>query len=271
MKSFKNKVAVITGAGSGIGQGLALELAAAGARLALSDVNEAGLVQTQELIRQESPDCQVRCYTLNVSSREAVFEHAEQVKADFGTAHLLFNNAGVALFATIEHMTLDEYDWLMGINLNGVVYGTKAFLPMMLAQNEGHIINISSILGLFSTPASGAYVTAKFAVRGFTETLARELESTKVRASCVHPGGINTNINTAGRMGSQADGFEQGCVDTVGPQLKTKPRDLARSILKGVRKDKRRIVAGDSAKLADVVARLFPSHYGKIFHAVKGL
>ncbi len=271
MKAFRDKVAVITGAGSGIGRGLALELARAGARLALSDVNEAGLAQTRALIRSESPDVDLKRYRLDVSSREAIFEHADQVKADFGTAHLLFNNAGVALFATVENMTLDEFDWLMNINLYGVVNGTKAFLPMMLAQDEGHIINISSILGLFATPASSAYVTAKFAVRGFTETLARELEGRNVHASCVHPGGIRTNIGSGGRMGVNAGEFEQHCIATAEPQLKTDPRDLARDILKGVARRRRRIVAGDSARAADWVARLFPASYGRILHAVKGL
>lgn len=271
MNAFANKVAVITGAGSGIGQALALELAQAGARLALSDVNLAGLKETQALVKAESPSAELRLYELDVSARDAVYEHAAQVKQDFGAAHLLFNNAGVALFATIENITMDEFDWLLSINLFGVVNGTKAFLPIMREQGEGHIVNISSILGLFASPANGAYVTAKFAVRGFTETLARELEGSNIYASCVHPGGIKTKIGSSGKLGVNAGPFEAQCRDQIGSLLKTEPRKLAATILDGVRKRNRRILAGDSAHAVDLVARLFPKAYGKIFHLVSGL
>lgn len=271
MKEFTNKVAVITGAGSGIGQGLALELAKAGARLALSDINREGLKETEALVKAESPAAEIRLYELDVSSRDAVYEHAKQVKQDFGAAHLLFNNAGVALFATIDNITMDEFDWLISINLFGVVNGTKAFLPIMREQDEGHIVNISSILGLFASPANGAYVTAKFAVRGFTETLARELEGSNIYASCVHPGGIKTKIGSTGKLGVNAGPFEAQCRDKISSLLKTEPRQLAVAILRGVRKRNRRILAGDSAFAADLVARLFPKSYGKIFKAVQGL
>ncbi|MBB3045837.1 short-subunit dehydrogenase [Litorivivens lipolytica] len=271
MKSLKEKVAVITGAGSGIGRALALELAGRGAKLALSDVDEVGLATTQAEIHQESVDCEVRCYALDVSCRASVFAHAADIRRDFGGVHLLINNAGVALYASVNNMTMDEFDWVMGINLYGVVHGTKAFLPIMLEQGEGHIVNISSILGLFATPASSAYSTAKFAVRGFTETLARELEGSGVYASCVHPGGIKTNIGAAGRLGVNAGAYEKACIDNASRYLKTEPRDLAAAIIKGVERRKRRILAGDSAKLADVIARLLPANYGKVFHAVRGL
>lgn len=271
MKKFKNKVSVITGAGSGIGRGLALELAGQGARLALSDVDMKALEYTETLIHNEFPNSDVKCYLLDVSSRDAVLAHAEQVLSDFGSVQFLFNNAGVALFASIKNMTFEELDWVLGINLYGVIYGTKAFLPSMLEKEEGHIVNISSILGLFATPASSAYSTSKFAVRGFTETLARELEGTNVFASCVHPGGIKTNISAGGRMGSRAGKYEQQCIDNASLHLRTEPRDLAVEILKGVQRGKRRILAGDSAKLADLISRLLPSGYGKIFHAVRGL
>lgn len=271
MQGFNGKIAVITGAGSGIGQALALELASLGARLALSDVSEQGLAETRSMISAESPRAEVKVYRLDVATREAVFAHAEQVKADFGTAHYLFNNAGVALFATVENMTLDELDWLLGINLFGVIYGTKAFLPMMRAQDEGHIVNISSVLGLFATPASSAYVISKFGVRGFTEALARELEGSNVFASCVHPGGIKTKIETAGRMGVKAGQFERQCVELARRNLKTEPRDLAKSILLNVTRRNRRIVVGEAAKLVDMIVRLFPTGYGRIFRAIKGL
>jgi NAD(P)-dependent dehydrogenase (short-subunit alcohol dehydrogenase family) len=142
MRKFCDKVAVITGAGSGIGRALAIQLAADGARLALSDVSEAGLAGTVE---QLAPRTDVRTYRLDVASREAVFAHAAQVKSDFGTAHLVFNNAGTTLIGTFENQTIEEMRWLLNINLWGVIYGTKAFLPMMLAQREGCIVNLSSV------------------------------------------------------------------------------------------------------------------------------
>lgn len=268
MKTLTGKVAVVTGAGSGIGRALAQELAQAGARLALSDVDEAGLDETAAIIRREAPDCDLRCYSLDVSSREAVLAHADQVQSDFGTAHLLFNNAGVALFASVQNMTLDEFDWIMQINLYGVVHGTKAFLPMMLAQDEGHIVNVSSVLGLIAAPAASAYVTSKFAVRGFTESLTRELMPTNVYASCVHPGGIKTNISTKGRMGSAAGAYEQDCIARGESLLKTDPREMAAAILRGVAKRKTRIVAGHSSTVADVLGRLFPARYGRILQAL---
>lgn len=268
MKNLTNKVAVVTGAGSGIGRGLAQELAQAGAHLALSDVDEASLSETAAVIQRESPNCEVRCYPLNVSSREAVFAHAEDVRSDFGAAHLLFNNAGVALFASVQNMTLEEFDWIMHINLNGVVYGTKAFLPTMLAQDEGHIVNVSSILGLFAAPACSAYVASKFAVRGFTETLSRELMGTKVHASCVHPGGIKTNISAKGRMGSLAGALEREYLAKADALLTTEPRAMAAAILKGVRKGQRRIIAGNASTSADLISRLFPSQYGRILQAL---
>ena len=136
---------------------------------------------------------------LDVSNRSAVFAHAEDVRRDFGTAHVVINNAGVTVVGTIEHLTIEEIEWQLGINLWGVIYGTKAFLPMMLAQSEGCIVNISSVFGLVGYPAQGAYNISKFGVRGLTECLWSELEGTGVRAVCVHPGGIRTNIEKAGR------------------------------------------------------------------------
>lgn len=264
MRNLEGRVAVITGAGSGIGRALAIELAGAGARLALSDIDEAGLQHTLDHLQRQHPQCQARGYALDVSEREAVFAHADTVRADFGTAHLLFNNAGVALFASVNNMTMDEFDWLMGINLYGVVHGTKAFLPMMLDQNEGHIVNISSVLGLLAAPAASAYVTSKFAVRGFTETLSRELRGTRVQTSCVHPGGIKTNIGSQGRLGLHAGDYEQEQLKKANRLLTTSPADLAQAIVKGVQKGRTRILAGNASGAIDAISRLFPSRYAGI-------
>src|SRR5690606_31383670 len=184
---FENKVVVITGAGSGIGRALAVQLAEAGARLALSDINEADL---QDTLRQVASGTDVRAYRVDVAARDQVFAHADQVLHDFGTVHYLINNAGATLVGSVANTDIDEYQWLLNINLYGVLYGTKAFLPIMQRQDEGCIVNVSSIFGLFAYPCQSAYNISKFTVRALTECLWQELRGTGVRAVCVHPGGI---------------------------------------------------------------------------------
>lgn len=261
MNPYQDKVAVITGAGSGIGRELAQLFAQRGARLALSDVDEQGLAETH---RRCGDAATIRRYRLDVSQRAAVFAHADDVKRDFGGAHFVFNNAGVSLAATFEHMTIEELEWLLGINLWGVIYGTKAFLPLMLAQREGRIVNISSIFGFVGVPAQSAYNISKFAVRGLNECLWAELEGTGVQVTSVHPGGIRTNIDKAAPLGKFAGDYEKGVLETVSRMLVTPPEQCAREIVEGVARGRRRIVTGKSAGLTDLVARLSPKHYGKV-------
>ncbi|ODN23943.1 SDR family oxidoreductase [Burkholderia contaminans] len=170
---FKDQVVVITGAGSGIGRALAIELALKGARLALSDISESGLAQT---LAQLPVGVSAGSYVLDVSNREAMLRHADDVVRDFGQIDFVINNAGTSVLATVEHATLEEFEKVIGINLWGVIYGTKAFLPMMLARRQGCIVNVSSVFGLVATPCSAAYTISKFGVRGLTETLWQELE-----------------------------------------------------------------------------------------------
>jgi NAD(P)-dependent dehydrogenase (short-subunit alcohol dehydrogenase family) len=262
---FAGKVAVITGAGSGIGRELARQLAAKGARLALSDVNAAGLAETARLIGAKS---EVRTYPLDVSSRVAVFAHADEVKRDLGAAHYVFNNAGVSLCATIEHATIEEIEWLLSINLWGVIYGTKAFLPMMLAQREGCIVNLSSVFGLVAIPSQGLYHISKYGVRGLTECLWRELEGTGVRAVSVHPGGIRTAIGHAAPLAKHADATERKMVDTINAALVTPPEDCAAAIIRGIERGRKRIVTGSKSAVLDLQPRLFPSGYGKVLGAL---
>ena len=177
MKNFKDKVAVITGAGSGIGRALAQELASAGAKLALSDINEAGLKETADLLGLAEDRLMTR--KLDVADRQAFYDFADDVVNHFGYANMIFNNAGVALGATVEKMNYDDFEWLMNINFWGVVYGTKAFLPYLKEAGEGHIINVSSVFGLIGIPTQSAYNAAKFAVRGFTEALRTPSEDSK--------------------------------------------------------------------------------------------
>ena len=259
--AFDSKVAVVTGAASGIGRELARQLAAAGATLAISDVDRAGLNET----RKACGDAEVRAYPLDVSKREAVFAHAAAVKRDFGDVHFLFNNAGVSLAATFEHSTIEELEWLLGINLWGVIYGTKAFLPTMLAQREGCIVNLSSVFGLIGMPAQSAYNIAKFGVRGLTESLWRELDGTGVRAVSVHPGGIRTRIEKSAPLGKFAGDYERKVMKAVADALVTPAEDCAREILAGVAEGSKRIVTGNNARLIDLAARISPDHYGALF------
>ena len=171
MKDLNNRVAVVTGAGSGIGRALAQALAAKGCRLALSDVNETGLAETAAACNET----EVRTYLLDVADRDAVYAHADQVASDFGAVNLIINNAGVALSASVREMTDEDFKWVMDIDFWGVAHGTRAFLPYLIASGDGHVVNISSVFGLIGVPKQSAYNAAKFAVRGFTEALRQEM------------------------------------------------------------------------------------------------
>jgi NAD(P)-dependent dehydrogenase (short-subunit alcohol dehydrogenase family) len=261
MTMFKNKVVVITGAGSGIGQALAVQFAEAGARVALSDINEAALEETLKLLPE---DADARGYQLDASSREAVFAHADEVQRDFGTAHYIVNNAGATVVGTVANTSIDEYEWQLNLNLYGVLYGTKAFLPMMLQQHEGCIVNISSIFGLLSYPCQSAYNMSKFAVRGLTECLWQELEGTGVRAVCVHPGGIKTNIERAGRRVQAAGKVEEEFAGKAQKMLVTPPEQCAADIIRGIRKGKKRILTGYLSRTIFWMTRLLPNSYPAI-------
>ena len=267
MKSFQDKVAAITGAGSGIGRALALQLAQHGCHLALSDINEAGLQETAEQARKHG--VKVTTAKLDVADRAAVFAWAEQVVADHGRVNLIFNNAGVALGSSVEGMRYEDFEWLMNINFWGVVHGTKAFLPHLKASGDGHIVNVSSIFGIVGIPSQSAYNAAKFAVRGFTEALRQELDMqhSPVSATSVHPGGIKTNIARAARMDESLR--DLGLDEKEGAQkfeklFITTADKAARTILTGVRRNRRRVLIGPDAHVVDWMQRLLPSSYQRI-------
>ncbi|GAA3911411.1 SDR family NAD(P)-dependent oxidoreductase [Litoribacillus peritrichatus] len=259
MKDLSGKVAVITGAGSGIGRALAVKLAEQGCHLAISDLNEVGLEQTRKMCETSVVD--VRCYTLDVADKDAVYQHADQVEEDFGQVNLIFNNAGVALSVKLLEVDMKDFEWLMNIDFWGVVYGTQAFLPKLIASGEGHIINISSVFGMISVPKQGTYNAAKFAVRGYTEALRQELalENIPVNVSCVHPGGIQTDIARNARLGPNEN---RSFVDTSFDKLAmTKPSKAADIILKGVKANKSRIMVGPDAHAIHFLYRLLGSRY----------
>jgi len=258
VKVLQGRVAAITGAGSGIGRSLAVELAGRGTLLALSDIDEVGLAETVALC--EGSGVKVTSRRLDVADRQAVHAWADQVVADHGKVNLVVNNAGVALIANVEDMSYDDLEWLMNINFWGVVHGTKAFLPHLKAVGEGHIVNVSSVFGLVSVPSQSAYNAAKFAVRGFTDALRIELEIDPCGVSCttVHPGGIKTNIARTARIHENAADLA-GEAD-LGTQFEkvamTSPDKAARQILAAVQADRRRTLVGPDAKVIDLIARL---------------
>ena len=259
MKTFDGRVAAITGAGSGIGRALAHDLAKRGAHLALCDIDEVGLAET--VAGCEGFGVKVTSQRVDVADRAAVHAWADQVVADHGKVNLIFNNAGVALGATIEAMSYEDFEWLMSINFWGVVHGTKAFLPHLKAAGEGHIVNLSSVFGLISIPSQSAYNAAKFGVRGFTDALRMELEVADCGVSCttVHPGGIKTNIARNARMDPSiaAMGSDPASAGRDFDKIAmTKPEKAARQILKAVEEDKRRALIGPDAKLIDLLSRL---------------
>lgn len=268
MKSFHDKVAAITGAGSGMGRELAIELAKRGCHVALSDVNEKGLAQTMELLK--AYPVRATSTTLDVAQRQAVYDWADAVVRDHGKVNLIFNNAGVALGSTLEGVSYEDFEWIMDINFWGVVYGSKAFLPHLRASGDGHIINTSSIFGLFSVPANGCYNASKFAVRGFNECLRQELDlsGAPVSLTSVHPGGIKTNIAQSARMSSNIEGFlakdAKSARDNFDKLFITSANRAACIILRAVERNQRRVLVGPDAKLMDLIVRLLPSAYQRL-------
>ncbi|MGB6057376.1 MAG: SDR family NAD(P)-dependent oxidoreductase [Microthrixaceae bacterium] len=271
MKEFRGKVAAITGAGSGIGRALAIELARRGSHLALSDVDSAGLAET--VGRCEGHGVKVTSSSVDVADREAMNAWAESVVDEHGKVNMIFNNAGVALGATVESMTYEDFEWLMSINFWGVVNGTKAFLPHLKESGEGHVINLSSVFGLVSIPTQSAYNAAKFAVRGFTDALRIELDVAQcgVSATTIHPGGIKTNIARNARFDPAAS--PPGVTaESVGDEFEriamTSPKKAARQILAAVQKNRRRALIGADAKVIDLISRLPAGFYQSLL--VKG-
>ena len=267
MKTFENKVAAITGAGSGMGRSLAIQLAQQQCHLALSDVSEAGLAETAQLAARHGVKVTVK--RVDVADRAAVHAWADEAAREHGKVNLVFNNAGVGLGATVEGMSYEDFEWLMNINFWGVVHGTKAFLPHLKASGDGHIVNTSSIFGLIGIPSQSAYNAAKFAVRGFTESLRQELDiqQAPVSATSVHPGGIKTNIAKAARMSSSMNQLgldEKNATVQLEKMFITTADSAARTILRAVRWNKRRVLVGPDAYVVDLMVRLLPALYQRI-------
>ena len=262
MYALQGKVVVVTGAGSGIGRALAQQLATKGCRLALSDINAATLAETAALLPQA-----VLTQALDVADRTAVYAFAERVHTELGGAHVVINNAGVAVSQTLENTSYEDLEWLMGINFWGVVYGTKAFLPQLRARGEGAIVNLSSIFGIIAVPTNGAYHAAKFAVRGVTECLRQELHGSGINAISVHPGGIKTNIVRNARLyvDGQGNTDTRRMIDQFQRVARTTPEQAARAIIDGIERERPRVLIGADAKFMERVQRWAPEAYPAVF------
>jgi short-subunit dehydrogenase len=270
VNEFEGRVAAITGAGSGIGRSLAVQLAQRGCHLAICDIDEAGLAETAHLA--DRAGAKITTQRLDVADRDAVHAWADRVVTDHGKANIIVNTAGVALGATVDGMSYDDLDWLMGVNFSGVVSGTKAFLPHLKAAGEGHVVNISSVFGLIGIPSQSAYNAAKFAVRGFTEALRVELdiEDCGVSATAVHPGGIKTNIARNARIDDSVAEIGQDPSDAKQSFERlfiTSPKRAAKVIIRAIEKDKRRAMIGPDAHFINFAAKLPPSVYQRVLAA----
>ncbi|MFY9918123.1 MAG: SDR family NAD(P)-dependent oxidoreductase [Mycobacterium sp.] len=267
MKGFDGKVAVVTGAGSGIGQALAIELGRSGAKLAISDVDTDGLAATEERLKAISAP--VKADRLDVTEREAFALYADAVKEHYGTVNQIYNNAGISFMGSIEASQFKDIERVMDVDFWGVVNGTKVFLPHLIASGDGHVINVSSVFGLLAVPGQGAYNAAKFAVRGFTEALRQEMlvAGHPVKVTCVHPGGIKTAIarNSAAVEGLDKDELAKYFDKRL---ASTSAQKAARVILDGVRKNKARVLVGNDAKALDLLARVTGSGYQRVVAAV---
>ncbi len=260
LKTLQDKVVVITGAGSGIGRELARQAAQQGALLAISDWNAEGLAETVDIVKELG--AQVRSDVIDVSDRAAMAQWAVDVVGQLGRVNLLVNNAGVSMTGDFETMSYEEFDWIVGVNLNGVVNGTKEFLPHLIASGDGAVVNLSSLFGLVSMPGQSAYNATKYAVRGFTEALREEMliSGHPVTVTSVHPGGIKTGIVSNGRTTTGEDHAK--LTQLFDKKLARMPADkAARTILKGALSGKARVLVGLDAHLLHHFAKVVGSRY----------
>ncbi|MEQ8178224.1 MAG: SDR family NAD(P)-dependent oxidoreductase [Amphiplicatus sp.] len=267
---FRDKVCVVTGAGSGIGRALAIALAKRGASLALSDINPAGLAETQRLIDGETSN-RIRTDMLDVADAGAIERYAPLVRESLGPADYVFNVAGLSRIGAFKDTPLSSIEKVIDVNYWGVVRMSKAFLPQLL-ETRGGLINISSVFGLIAVPGQSHYCSSKFAVRGFSETLASELEADGVRVTSVHPGGVATNIARNAAIDALPEGAASAA-DVAASFDKiaiTSAEKAAEIILKGAAKGKRRVLIGRDARVISFLQRLFPSSYPTFLKLLRG-
>jgi short-subunit dehydrogenase len=265
MKNLNGKIAVITGAGSGIGRALAYRLSMEQVLLALADIDMNGLQETQKIVTTQTEPDKLKIYAVDTSNRDQVYEFAQNVIHDFGKVDILINNAGVSSSGMVQELTYDTLEWTININLWGVIYGTKAFLPYLTKRSAASIVNISSVYGLLGIPGQAAYCASKFAVRGFSEALRQELFNTNISVSIVFPGGVKTNIAKNSRTDYHLDQktYEEG-LQKFETTLRTSPDEAAKKIIWGIKNKTPRILIGKDARQIDLLARFKPDSYDKV-------
>lgn len=267
MKTLTGKLVAITGAASGMGRSLALECVRRGADVAIVDIDQAGVEDTAQRARASRLGAKVDAAKLDCGDRDAIYAWAKRVNDTLGGADAIVNNAGVSLSASVEKMTDADFHWLMDINFWGVVNGCRAFLPQLRTKPDAHVVNLSSVFGLIGVPTQSAYCAAKFAVRGFSESLRQELAGSSIHVSCVHPGGIKTDIVKRGRHYEDALGQKTDtgvAAADFEKAARTTADDAARVILRGMLKNSPRILIGADAVAIDTMARLAPRGYDAI-------
>lgn len=270
MSLEQHSVAVITGAASGIGRALAVCLAKENvAGIAIADVNPDGLNETSELAAPSGVP--VSTHVIDVSKLADVERLAAEVLEHHGRVTHLINNAGVGVIGSFEQLSIEDFEWLMGINFWGVVYGCKVFLPMLRQQDAAHIVNVSSVFGFIAPEEQTAYCSSKFAVRGFTESLRHELAGSNVAVSAVHPGGILTNIARNSRLGKDTpEEWKQQGTKFFDKVARTTPETAAEVIVNGIRERNPRILIGQDAYAISTISRLFPKRYLKLIERMSG-
>ena len=264
MTTIRGAAVAITGAASGIGRALALELAARGCDLALADRDEAGLqAVAAEIAKAHSR--KVTLHRVDIGEASEIEAFAQAATSNHPSLNILINNAGVALLGQFDEIDQAQFEWLMNINFWGVVHGTRAFLPHLSRQAEAHIVNLSSVFGIIAPPGQTAYSASKFAVRGFSESLRHELQlaASPVRLSVVHPGGIATNIarNSRTGVGISDNKARSDAIERFENAAQTTPEAAAQRIIRGIENNELRILIGLDARIIDVLQRLRPANY----------
>lgn len=256
MKNLKGRVAVVTGAASGIGRATAIELAKQGCDVAISDINEAGLKETAKQVAALGRKASI--HVVDVADKAQMQAFPEAVIKEHGHVHIVVNNAGVSVTANFEHHSIEDFEWIMGINLWGVVYGCKYFLPYLQKEPEGHIVNISSLFGIIGLPTQSSYAATKFAVRGFSESLRTELAPQHIGVTSIHPGGVNTNIVKSARVvDAQELGLKQKA-EKFFEIVTIPPSEAAKAIVAGIKKNKPRVLITRETYVIDALKRVFP-------------
>ena len=267
MKHLQGKVAVVTGAGSGIGRATALQLARSGCALALADINAEALGPVVETLK--TYPVAVSTHTVNVADKTQMAAFPDAVLAEHRRVHIVINNAGVMVADAFETHTLEDFEWLIGINFWGVVYGCKFFLPQLRRTGEGHIVNLSSMFGFYGLPTQTSYCASKFAVRGFTESLRAELAGSGIGVTAIHPGTIRTNIMKAARTRQTAGGLVERGQDLMN-RFGTAPERVAAKIEQAIRHNRARVRVGPDSYLTDYLVRLNPALFNTLVGRLRG-